>query len=128
MVILTLREILKGKSYKTIFNYIYKTYLKDHSQDKVINISIEIHNLIKKLRSQPKSNNDTESLIITELEDDKYDVNFLEKESDSMLSLENLKIEHIIDLEILAPPKLKELEILGHIIWHYYERTKGKII
>lgn len=128
MVILTLRETLKGKSYKSIFNYIYKTYLKDRSQDKVINISIEIHNLIKKLRSQPKSNNDAESLIITELEDEKYDVNILQKENDDILSLENLKVEGIIDLEVLAPQKLNEIEILGHIIWHYYGRTKGKII
>ena len=128
MVILTLREILKGKSYKTIFNYIYKTYLKDHSQDKVINISIEIHNLIKKLRSQPKSNNDTESLIITELEDDKYDVNILQKENDEILSLDNLKANDIIDLEVLSPIKLNDIQILGNIIWHYYERGEKKII
>lgn len=128
MVILTLREILKGKSYKTIFNYIYKTYLKDHSQDKVINISIEIHNLIKKLRSQPKSNNDTESLIITELEDDKYDVNILQKENDEILSLDNLKANDIIDLEVLSPIKLNDTQILGNIIWHYYERGEKKVV
>ena len=127
MVILTLREILKGKSYKTIFNYVYKTYLKDHSQDKVINISIEIHNLIKKLRSQPKSNNDTESLIITELEDDKYDVNILQKENDEILSLDNLKANDIIDLEVLSPIKLNDIQILGNIIWHYYERGEKKV-
>lgn len=128
MVILTLREILKGKSYKTIFNYLYKTYLKDHSQDKVINISIEIHNLIKKLRSQPKSNNDTESLIITELEDDKYDVNILQKENDEILSLDNLKANDIIDLEVLSPIKLNDIQILGNIIWHYYERREKKVV
>ena len=128
MVILTLREILKGKSYKTIFNYTYKTYLKDHSQDKVINISIEIHNLIKKLRSQPKSNNDTESLIITELEDDKYDVNILQKENDEILSLDNLKANDIIDLEVLSPIKLNDIQILGNIIWHYYERREKKVV
>lgn len=128
MVILTLREILKGKSYKTIFNYVYKTYLKDHSQDKVINISIEIHNLIKKLRSQPKSNNDTESLIITELEDDKYDVNILQKENDEILSLDNLKANDIIDLEVLSPIKLNDIQILGNIIWHYYERREKKVV
>lgn len=128
MVILTLREILKGKSYKTIFNYIYKTYLKDHSQDKIINISIEIHNLIKKLRSQPKSNNDTESLIITELEDDKYDVNILQKENDEILSLDNLKANDIIDLEVLSPIKLNDIQILGNIIWHYYERGEKKVV
>ena len=128
MVILTLREILKGKSYKTIFNYIYKTYLKDLSQDKVINISIEIHNLIKKLRSQPKSNNDTESLIITELEDDKYDVNILQKENDEILSLDNLKANDIIDLEVLSPIKLNDTQILGNIIWHYYERGEKKVV
>lgn len=128
MVILTLREILKGKSYKTIFNHIYKTYLKDHSQDKVINISIEIHNLIKKLRSQPKSNNDTESLIITELEDDKYDVNILQKENDEILSLDNLKANDIIDLEVLSPIKLNDIQILGNIIWHYYERGEKKVV
>lgn len=128
MVILTLREILKGKSYKTIFNYIYKTYLKDHSQDKVINISIEIHNLIKKLRSQTKSNNDTECLIITELEDDKYDVNILQKENDEILSLDNLKANDIIDLEVLSPIKLNDIQILGNIIWHYYERGEQKVV
>lgn len=122
------RDLLKGKSYKTIFNQIYRTYLKNKSKDKITELSIDIHNLINKIRQSKEKNNIARAVIITELEDDKYDVNFLEKESDSMLSLENLKTEHIIDLEILSPPKLKELEILGHIIWHYYERTKGKII
>ena len=32
-----------------IFNYIYKTYLKDHSQDKVINISIAYATLLATL-------------------------------------------------------------------------------
>jgi hypothetical protein len=122
------RDLLKGKSYKTIFNEIYRTYLKNKSEDEIIELSIDIHNLINKIRQSKEINNVNKVFIITELEDDKYDVNFLEKESDSMLSLENLKTEHIIDSEILSPPKLKELEILGHIIWHYYERTKGKII
>lgn len=122
------RDLLKGKSYKTIFNQIYRTYLKNKSKDKITELSIDIHNLINKIRQSKEKTNVARAVIITELEDDKYDVNFLEKESDSMLSLENLKTEHIIDLEILSPPKLKELEILGHIIWHYYERTKGKII
>ena len=122
------RDLLKGKSYKTIFNQIYRLYLKNKSEDEITELSIDIHNLIQKIRESKEKNNIAKAVIITELEDDHYDVNFLEKESDSMLSLENLKIEHIINLEILAPPKLKELEILGHITWHYYERTKGKII
>jgi hypothetical protein len=122
------RDLLKGKSYKTIFNQIYRLYLKNKSKDEITELSIDIHNLINKIRQSKEKNNIAKAVIVTELEDDHYDVNFLEKESDSMLSLENLKVEHIIDLEILAPPKLKELEILGHIIWHYYERTKGKII
>jgi hypothetical protein len=122
------RDLLKRKSYKTIFNEIYRLYLKNKTDDQIINLSIDIHNLINKIRQSKEKNNIAKAVIITELEDDKYDVNFLEKESDSMLSLESLKLEHIIDLEVLAPPKLKELEILGHIIWHYYERTKRKII
>ena len=122
------RDLLKGKSYKTIFNEIYRTYLKNKPKDKITELSIDIHNLINKIRQSKEKNNVARAVIVTELEDDKYDVNFLEKESDSMLSLENLKTEHIIDLEVLSPPKLKELEILGHIIWHYYERTKGKVI
>ena len=122
------RDLIKGVSYKSIFNEIYKCYLKNKNDDKVINLSIGVHNLIKKIRQSQQKNNLGRSVIITELEDDKYDVNFLEKESDSMLSLETLKIEHIIDLEILAPPKLKPIEVLAHIIWHYYVRTNGKII
>ena len=49
--------------------------------------------LINKIRQSKRKNNINRSVIITELEDDKYDVNFLEKESDSILSLENLKVE-----------------------------------
>jgi hypothetical protein len=128
MVEPTFRDLLKGKSYKTIFNQIYRLYLKNKSEDEITELSIDIHNLINKIRQSKEKNNIAKAVIITELEDNHYDVNFLEKESDSMLSLESLKLKHIIDLEVLAPPKLKELEILGHIIWHYYERTKGKII
>lgn len=122
------RDLLKGKSYKTIFNEIYKTYLKKEKDYKVIELSLDIHNLIKKIRQSQQKSNSPRAVIITELEDNIYDVNFLEKESDSMLSLENLRVEHIIDLEVLAPPKLNEIEILAHIIWHYYGRTKGKIV
>lgn len=122
------RDLIKGISYKTIFNEIYKCYLKNKSVQEITELSIEIHHLIQKIRQSKEKNNIARSVIITELEDDHYDVNFLEKESDSMLSLESLKLEHIIDLEVLAPPKLNHIEILAHIIWHYYGRTKGKII
>ena len=122
------RDLIKGISYKTIFNEIYKCYLKNKSVQEITELSIEIHHLIQKIRQSKEKNNIARSVIITELEDDHYDVNFLEKESDSMLSLESLKLEHIIDLEVLAPPKLNHIEVLAHIIWHYYGRTKGKII
>lgn len=122
------RDLIKGISYKTIFNEIYRCYLKNKSIHKITELSVEIHNLIQKIRQSQEKNNIARAVIITELEDDQYDVNFLEKESDSMLSLESLKLEHIIDLEVLAPPKLNRIEVLAHIIWHYYGRTKGKII
>ena len=122
------RDLIKGISYKTIFNEIYRYYLKNKSVQEITELSIEIHHLIQKIRQSKEKNNIARSVIITELEDNQYDVNFLEKESDSMLSLESLKLEHIIDLEVLAPPKLNHIEILAHIIWHYYGRTKGKII
>ena len=122
------RDLIKGISYKTIFNEIYRCYLKNKSVQEITELSIEIHHVIQKIRQSKEKNNIARAVIITELEDNQYDVNFLEKESDSMLSLESLKLEHIIDLEVLAPPKLNHIEILAHIIWHYYGRTKGKII
>ena len=128
MVIPTFRDLLKGKSYKTIFNQIYKTYLKKEKDHKVIELSLDIHSLIKQIRQSQEKNSITKSFILTELEDGKYDANFIEEKSDEILSLENLKVKDIIDLEVLAPPKLNEIEILAHIIWHYYGRTKGKII
>lgn len=128
MVIPTFRDLLKGKSYKTIFNQIYKTYLKKEKDHKVIELSLDIHSLIKQIRQSQEKNSISKSFILTELEDGKYDANFIEEKSDEILSLENLKVKDIIDLEVLAPPKLNEIEILAHIIWHYYGRTKGKII
>ena len=111
MVIPTFRDLLKGKSYKTIFNQIYKTYLKKEKDHKVIELSLDIHNLIKKIRQSQEKNNIAKSFILTELEDGEYDANFIEEESDEILSLENLKVEDIINLEVLAPPKLNEIEI-----------------
>jgi hypothetical protein len=128
MVIPTFRDLLKGKSYKTIFNQIYKTYLKKEKDHKIIEISLDIHNLIKQIRQSKQKNNITKLFILTELEDGEYDANFIEEKSDEILSLENLKVEDIIDLEVSAPPKVNEIEILGHIIWHYYGRTKGKTV
>tara|TARA_Y100000114_G_scaffold25670_1_gene21338 strand:+ start:3627 stop:4013 length:387 start_codon:yes stop_codon:yes gene_type:complete len=121
-------DLLKGKSHKTIFNEIYRFYLKNNTNDEIINLSIEIHNFIKKIREQTSRKLQNKSLIITELEDNKYDVNIICKENDSIFSLETLKLENLIDLEILAPPKLNEAELLGHIIWNYYEQHKRKII
>lgn len=128
MVIPVFRDLLKGKSYKTIFNQIYKTYLKKEKDYKVIEFSLDIHNLIKKIRQSQEKKYIAKSLILTELEDNKYDVNFIEEESDEILSLENLQAKDIMDLEVLAPQKLNEIEILAHIIWHYYGRTKGKVV
>ena len=128
MVIPVFRDLLKGKSYKTIFNQIYKTYLKKEKDYKVIEFSLDIHNLIKKIRQSQEKKYIAKSLILTELEDNKYDVNFIEEESDEILSLENLEAKDIMDLEVLAPQKLNEIEILAHIIWHYYGRTKGKVV
>ena len=39
-------DLLKGKSHKTIFNEIYRFYLKNNTNDEIINLSIEIHNYI----------------------------------------------------------------------------------
>ena len=75
------RDLLKGKSYKTIFNEIYKTYLKKEKDYKVIELSLDIHNLIKKIRQSQEKSNSPRAVIITELEDNIYDVNFLEKKA-----------------------------------------------
>ncbi len=55
MVEPTFRDLLKGKSYKTIFNQIYRLYLKNKSEDEITELSIDIHNLINKIR-QSKEN------------------------------------------------------------------------
>ena len=47
MVDTDIRDLLKGKSYKTIFNEIYKTYLKKRLTIIIINLSLDIHNLNK---------------------------------------------------------------------------------
>ena len=61
---MTLRELLYRKSYKNIFNVIYKTFLKDHPQDKIVDLSIKFEKAFRELKSVEQQNK-TKNLVVS---------------------------------------------------------------
>ena len=110
---MTLRKLLTKTSYKTIFNAIYKEYLKDYSKSKVEFFSVNLqrsHDLLKNLPQKESKN-----IIKVECIADTYTINICDEENCSILDF--VDWEELIDCEINAPKKLSDSRLSGLILW-----------
>ena len=64
---MTLRELLKRKSHKNIFNVIYKYYLTEHTEDEVIQLSIKFENALSELKATPIGKKSKDSIYLIEI-------------------------------------------------------------
>lgn len=117
---MTLRELLYRKSYKNIFNVIYKTFLKDNAQDRIIDLSIKFENAFTELKSIEKQNKTKNLVVLNEIESEEeqiIDVCFYDDKQDEHYSLDFMDWGEIIDCEVVAPQKFNQTTIVAHILW-----------
>jgi len=117
---MTLRELLYRKSYKNIFNVIYKTFLKDHPQDKVVDLSIKFEQAFRELKSVEQNNKTKNLVVLNEVENEKeqiIDVCFYDDHEDEHYALDFMDWGEIIDCEVIAPKKFNQTTIVAHVLW-----------
>jgi hypothetical protein len=117
---MTLRELLKRKSFKSIFNVVYKNYLKEESEEKVINFSIGFENAFDELKSVEHHSETKNLIVLNEVERDGeqiIDVCLFDHDQDEHYSLDFMDWGEIIECNVIAPKKLNQTQIIGHILW-----------
>jgi len=117
---MTLRELLYRKSYKNIFNVIYKTFLKDHSQDKIIDLSIKFEKAFRELKSVEQQNKTKNLVVLNEVENEEeqiIDVCFYDDHEDEHYALDFMDWGEVIECEVVAPKKLNQTTIVAHVLW-----------
>jgi hypothetical protein len=117
---MTLRELLYRKSYKNIFNIIYKTFLKDHSQDKIVDLSIKFEKAFRELKSVEQQNETKNLVVLNEVENEEeqiIDVCFYDDHEDEHYALDFMDWGEVIECEVVAPKKLNQTTIVAHVLW-----------
>jgi hypothetical protein len=117
---MTLRELLYRKSYKNIFNVIYKTFLKDHPQDKIVDLSIKFEKAFRELKSVEQQNETKNLVVLNEVENEEeqiIDVCFYDDHEDGHYALDFMDWGEIIECEVVAPKKLNQTTIVAHVLW-----------
>jgi hypothetical protein len=117
---MTLRELLYRKSYKNIFNVIYKTFLKDRTQDKVVEFSIKFQQAFKELKSIEQQNKTKNLVVLNEVENEEeqiIDVCFYDDNEDEHYGLDFMDWGEIIDCQVVAPKAFNQTTIVAHILW-----------
>lgn len=118
----SLRKILKHKQYKSIFNEIYKRYLKKNKSDQIYKISLDVCNFLQLLKKQ-KDILVEDEILVTELEQNKFDVNIYLKESDEIILMQEYNMESIMSCKVCFASYLSELEACSIIIWELFNNA-----
>lgn len=116
---MTLRELIQKVRFKSMFNYLYKNYYKDEAltEYQIIELTIELGKLYKKLRELPKSYMDIYKIYVTQPfgTDKIIDVCLYQESKDELTPFNELPIESIIDLEIFRALKMTDSECMAYI-------------
>lgn len=119
---MTLRELLKRKSHKNIFNVIYKHYLIEHKEDEVVQLSIKFEKALSELKATPIGKKSKDSIYLIEINtEDKsegsIDVCLHDFKKDEFFGLDFLDWAEFIEYEVNAPTRLNQTQIVAHILW-----------
>lgn len=117
---MTLRELLYRKSYKNIFNVIYKTFLKEKKNNEIIELSIKFEKSFTELKLIEQQNKTKNLVTLNEIENKEeqiIDACFYDNEQDEHYSLDFIDWGEIIDCEVVAPKKFNQTTIVAHVLW-----------
>lgn len=128
---MTLRELLYRKSFKNIFNVIYKNYLKDKSSDKITEYSISFEKAFEELKNVELNKKTKNLIVLNEIKDkdeEVIDVCFYDDSEDEHFALDFMDWGEITECEVVAPKKFNQTTIVAHILWEItfwgYSRDK----
>jgi hypothetical protein len=115
--------------YKTIFNFIFKEFLKGKEKEEVQKIDLLFYDLWNRFLScdikETKGQNGC--LFINEISDDLedppttvIDVAFYNYESESLEPVDFIPVEVMAELRIRPSIELSEVEIIGHVMYEVF--------
>lgn len=130
---MTLKELLYRKSFKNVFNVIYKNYLKGKSDDEVIRYSINFSKAFEELKSLKSNKKTKNSIVLNEINESDQnfvDVCYFDSKDDEHYGLDFMDWSEILQCEVIAPKKFNQTTIVAHILWEItfwgYSRDKIK--
>lgn len=122
---MTLRDLLGEVSYKSVFNFIYKEFLKPEKLCKaeVMEQDIEYHALFMSLRNAPQKDAGDNKVYITHI-DNKIDVCLFDEKKDEIFTLDSVDYKYIIDMEIYKAINLDDVSVVGNILYSLLKNEK----
>ena len=117
---MTLRELIRGCSHASMFNFLRLNYYSDESNNNLIEYSVKYRRTCSDLISLPDNPNSALKIYITEPnkgEDNFIDVCLLNKDDDELFAMDMVPWEDLIDMEIYKAVDLNNNESLAHILW-----------
>ncbi len=117
---MNLVELLQSESYRSIFNYIFKKYLSNKSNESVTFIDISMRAAVDelvKLKCQQKEQDINKSIYLLETENDEIDVCIHEELEDEIQSIEFYNWSDISCMTIKQGSKLTNKQICGEVLW-----------
>lgn len=122
---MTLRKLLSKHNYKKIFNFIFKTFLREKTYEQARSFDLNFFNATEELiKIKSYNNHQNCSIYVTEFLDDLeetpktiIDVCLIDNKTDEIFALDFLSWSEIIDLDVKNSTKLNEEELLAHILW-----------
>ena len=117
---MTLRELINGCSFKSVFNKIQSLYYEDATKEKLEGASYNYRKVYDLLARKPINDNDDWKIYITEKEEDgeKYiDVCYYNEVNDEIFAIDFVSWSDLIDLEIYLCVDMDDITTLAHILW-----------
>lgn len=119
-----LRLLTKKFSYNSIFNSIYKNFLKhDFKNSEISNISIfflEKYEVIKSSKTNDVDSDD--HLLVFRDEDGIFQTGVFNSESKEILS-GDMNIEYLANLNIINKHKLSEKNLISFVFWELFKNN-----
>lgn len=114
---MTLRELLKEVSYKEVFNFIHKTFLKkkNFERSKIMDFSVQYEMLFNSLKNLPMVDAKNNKIYITFINEN-IDICLFDEKKDEIFALDSMHYEYIIDMEVYKAINIDDVSIIGHIL------------
>ena len=118
---MTLRELINSNSYKSVFNFLYKTYYKDRPKEEVTEIDLSYLGVWKELIKKDLNLKKDYKILIREVEDEFVEAVYIDvclmDDSGETFAIDFVLWGDLIDATVAYETELPESEMLAHILW-----------